>query len=65
MTPATEIEYDDAIPREYEFDDSSYRSRVYQGYGRGPEDVLKLGPNIKDWPAMPPLGANLLLKVAA
>ena len=26
---------------------------------------LKLGPNIKDWPEIAPLGDNLLLKVAS
>ena len=27
--------------------------------------LLKLGPNIKDWPEIAPLGENLLLKVAS
>ena len=27
--------------------------------------LLKLGPNIKDWPEIAPLGDNLLLKVAS
>ncbi len=65
LTAATDIDYDDTVP-EYRFDDTSYKARVYQGYGRGQtESMLKLGPNIKDWPAMPPLGKNLLLKVAS
>ncbi len=65
LTPATALDYDDTVP-EYTFDDTSYKARVYQGFGRGQtEQMLKLGPNIKDWPAMPPLGKNLLLKVAA
>ncbi|MCI2046753.1 MAG: hydratase [Faecalibacterium sp.] len=65
LTPATDVDYDDTVPA-YEFDDSSYATRVYQGYGKGHYDeLLKFGPNIKDWPEQPPLGANLLLKVAA
>ncbi len=65
LTPATAIQYDPAIPP-YEFDDSSYRSRVYNGFGK-PDSAgsLRLGPNIKSWPAIPPLGGHLLLKVAS
>ena len=45
---------------------SSYNTRVYQGFGKGDYDaLLKLGPNIKDWPEIAPLGDNLLLKVAS
>ena len=65
LTPATDVDYDDTIP-EYVFDDASYRTRVYQGFGAGKYDaLLKFGPNIKDWPAMPALGKNLLLRVAS
>ncbi len=65
LTPATEIDYTPVIPA-YEFDDSSYRSRVYVGYGKpNPEETLRLGPNIKDWPTMQPLPEHLLLKVTS
>ena len=65
LTPATAIDYDPTVP-EYEFDGSSYQARVYQGFGHGDYDaLLKLGPNIKDWPEIAPLGDNLLLKVAS
>ena len=65
LTPATAIDYDPTVP-DYEFDDASYQSRVYQGFGHGDYDaLLKLGPNIKDWPEIAPLGDNLLLKVAS
>ncbi|WP_419509214.1 hydratase [Candidatus Allofournierella excrementavium] len=65
LTPATDIDYEPHIP-EYEFDDSSYRSRVYNGWGKGDYDsLLRLGPNIKDWPAIQPLADNLLLKVTS
>ena len=65
LTPATAIDYDPTVP-EYAFDGSSYQARVYQGFGHGDYDaLLKLGPNIKDWPEIAPLGDNLLLKVAS
>ena len=60
LTPATDIDYQPNIP-EYEFDDSSYN-----GWGKGDYDsLLRLGPNIKDWPAIQPLADNLLLKVTS
>ncbi|HIX12088.1 MAG TPA: hydratase [Candidatus Anaerofilum faecale] len=65
LTAATELDYDPAIPA-YAFDASSYRSRVYAGYGQPhADDALRFGPNIKDWPEQPALGDNLLLKVAS
>ncbi|HJB59596.1 MAG TPA: hydratase, partial [Candidatus Faecalibacterium faecipullorum] len=65
LTAATDVDYDPTVP-DYAFDDSSYRARVYQGYGHGDYDaLLKLGPNIKDWPEIAPLGDNLLLRVAS
>lgn len=63
LTPATAV-IDDYIVPEYEFDDSSYRSRVYQGYNAPVEGAeLVYGPNIKDWPQMSALTDNILLKV--
>ena len=65
LTPATDVDYDPTVP-EYQYDASSYDTRVYQGFGKGDYDaLLKLGPNIKDWPEIAPLGNNLLLKVAS
>ena len=63
LTPATDFADDYVVP-EYEYDDSSYRARVYQGYN-APVDGAELvyGPNIKDWPEMSPLADNILLKV--
>lgn len=50
----------------YEFDDSVYRARIYQGYKKGDrEKELVYGPNIKDWPEMSPLTDNILLKVCS
>ena len=65
LTPATDIDYDPTVP-EYQYDASSYDTRVYQGFGKGDYDaLLKFGPNLKDWPEIAPLGDNLLLKVAS
>jgi len=50
----------------YHYDDSAYKARVYDGFGK-PEPAEKLfyGPNIKDWPEMPALGDNVLLQVCS
>jgi aconitate hydratase len=48
------------------FDGSLYEARVYNGNGRAiPETPLILGPNIKDWPKMPALAENLLVKITS
>ena len=50
----------------YHFDDSAYKARVYNGFGKPePEQKLFYGPNIKDWPEMPELGENVLLQVCS
>ena len=50
----------------YVYDDAAYRHRVYQGFGKADPSVpLRFGPNIADWPAMPPLGEDLLMKVCS
>lgn len=65
LTSASVYADDYQVP-EYAFDDSSYVSRVYQGYGKGDKDVnVVYGPNIKDWPEMSPLADNILLKVCS
>jgi aconitate hydratase len=65
LTSAAAFADDYEVP-EYDYDDSAYRSRVYQGYD-APEEGAELvyGPNIKDWPAMSPLADNILLKVCS
>jgi aconitate hydratase len=65
ITAATEIEY---TPKhvEYEFDKSVYEKRIYYGFGKAnPNEELKYGPNITDWPKMYPLTDHILLKLAA
>ncbi len=51
---------------EYNYDDSSYRARIYNGFGKAePEDKLIYGPNIKDWPKQEALAQNILLRVCS
>ncbi|MEG0338423.1 MAG: hydratase [Oscillospiraceae bacterium] len=65
LTAATDIDYSDEIPQ-YSFDDTSYQSRVYHGYGKANgEEHLKFGPNIKDWPSIPKLPKHMVLSVAS
>ena len=65
LTAATDLEYPEDHP-EYTYDDTIYEKRVYNGFGSPhPEEELRLGPNITDWPRMYPLSENLLVKMAA
>ncbi len=67
LTPATEMDWDKIrCDLDYKFDSRVYQIRCYQGFGKAdPAADLKYGPNIADWPKMPPLPDNLLLKVAS
>ena len=48
------------------FDRSIYDKRVYNGVGKPlPETELTFGPNIKDWPKIPALPENLLIKIVS
>jgi aconitate hydratase len=48
------------------FDRSIYDKRVYNGTGKPlPETELVFGPNIKDWPRIPALPENLLVKIVS
>ena len=50
----------------YHFNAQIYRNCVYEGTSKPqPEAELITGPDIKDWPEMPALTENLLLKVAS
>lgn len=63
ITPATEIKTK-AFKMPYSFDKSVYESRVYNAIGSPkPETELILGPNITNWPQMPALTNDLLLKL--
>lgn len=51
---------------DYVFDGRIYANRVYQGFGKALlDEELVLGPNITDWPYLPPLPENLLLVAAS
>jgi aconitate hydratase len=65
LTSAEELDGWGNIP-EYNYDDRSYQSRVYWGYGKADADKdLRFGPNIKDWPEMEPLADDILLKISS
>ena len=65
LTSAAEFDGWGEVPA-YNFDDTVYRARVYQGYGSADTSVeLFDGPNIKPWPEMEALADNILLKVCS
>ena len=65
LTPATEMDVEIGKYK-YFFDKSIYEKRVFDPKGEAdPEAELTLGPNIRDWPEMPALTDNLLLKVVS
>ena len=65
ITPATELGIGE-YQGEYHYDDSPYRARVYQGFGKAdPTAELILGPNITDWPPQPELPENLLMRMVS
>ncbi|WP_418463207.1 hydratase [Frisingicoccus sp.] len=65
LTAATDIDVNYSKPK-YFFDETIYKNRVFDSHGVADPDVeIKLGPNIKDWPAMSALPQNMLLKVVS
>ena len=65
LTAATDIDANYTKPK-YFFDETIYKNRVFDSHGAADPDVeIKLGPNIKDWPAMSALPQNMLLKVVS
>jgi aconitate hydratase len=65
ITSAMEIEINYS-KNKFFFDRSIYDKRVYNGTGKPQaEKELTFGPNIKDWPKMPALPDNLLLKIVS
>lgn len=65
LTPATV----DGVPdcdMTYHFEDSIYKKCVYNGFrSPKPAESLVLGPNITDWPDIPALPENLLVRFGA
>ena len=50
----------------YYFDKTIYENRVFDSKGiADPSVKIQFGPNIKDWPKMPALAENLILKVVS
>ena len=65
LTAATDIDVEFTSPK-YHFDSTIYANRVFDSKGIADPDVeIKLGPNIKDWPAMIELTDNIMLKVVS
>ena len=65
LTPATDMDVEYTGPK-YFFDKTIYENRVFDSKGvADPNEELKFGPNIKDWPAMSALTDNLVLKVVS
>lgn len=65
LTPATEFEGTYTNPKYY-FDKTIYENRVFDSKGvADPSVEIQFGPNIKDWPEMPALSDNLILKVVS
>ncbi len=65
LTAATDVDAHFTNPK-YFFDSSIYANRVFDSKGvADPSVEIKFGPNIKDWPAMPELTENLMLRVVS
>jgi len=65
LTAATDLDITYTNP-EYHYDAGIYEKRVYDGWKKAePSYELKFGPNIKDWPEMPALTDDLLVKVCS
>ncbi len=66
LTAASDLadqEYTNAV---YFFDKGIYEKRILNCVGKAePEAELRFGPNIKDWPEMPALTDDLLVKVCS
>lgn len=65
LTPATEYAGEYRHPQ-YFFDKTIYDNRIFDSKGKAdPDQEIQFGPNIKDWPKMPELTDNLVLKVVS
>lgn len=65
LTPATEFAGTYSNPKYY-FDSTIYANRVFDSKGvADPSVEIQFGPNIKDWPEMPALAENMILKVVS
>jgi aconitate hydratase len=65
LTPATQFDGEFTNPV-YHFDSKIYENRVFDSKGvADPTVEIQFGPNIKDWPKMPALPENLIIKVVS
>ena len=65
LTAATELDVNYRT-HEYHYDPVIYRHRVYNGWGKAqPDETLCFGPNIKEWPELPAMSDDMLLKICA
>ena len=65
LTAASDMDVEYSKP-DYHYEAGIYEKRVYNGWGKAdPDAELKFGPNIKDWPQMPALTDDLLVKVCS
>ncbi|NCB74595.1 MAG: hydratase [Clostridia bacterium] len=65
LTSAAELDYEAPVGNAYGFDKSVYEKRVYFGFGKADDkEALKMGPNIAEWPKIPPLADNALIELA-
>ena len=67
LTAATDLADIEYTSPKYFFDRGIYEKRVFDGWKEkaDPEHPLKFGPNIKDWPEMPALTDDLLVKICS
>ncbi|MGI5979254.1 MAG: hydratase [Oscillospiraceae bacterium] len=66
LTSAADIDYKEPPVHRYAFDSTIYKKRVYCGFGRpDPTQELQMGPNIAEWPEIPALSENALLRIAS
>jgi len=66
LTSAADIDYEKPSEAERFYDKAPYEKRLYQGYGKADGTApLRLGPNITEWPDIPPLPNNLLIELAS
>ncbi|MDD3299033.1 MAG: hydratase, partial [Firmicutes bacterium] len=65
ITPATEFDVNYISPK-YNFNKEVYSNRIYNGFNREKTDIeLQYGPNITDWPEMPALTDDILIRIAS
>ncbi len=65
LTGADEITYAPPKHHGYAFDRGIYEKRVYFGFGSAqPQEELRMGPNIAQWPQISELSENLLMELA-